>query len=37
MSRWDTIKTQCSTFAGYMMAVLRQNPSGLSDADKVHL
>ena len=37
MSRWDTIKTQCSTFAGYMMAVLRQNPSGLSDADKVNL
>eukprot|EP00267_Zea_mays_P056611 XP_023156647.1 glutathione S-transferase T3-like [Zea mays] len=37
MSRWDTIKTQCSTFAGYMMAVLRQNPSGLSDADKTSL
>jgi hypothetical protein len=37
MSRWDTIKTQCSTFAGYMMTVLRQNPSGLTDADKVHL
>jgi hypothetical protein len=37
MSRWDTIKTQCSTFAGYMMTVLRQNPSGLTDANKVHL
>jgi hypothetical protein len=37
MSRWDTIKTQCSTFAGYMMTVLRQNPSGLTDADKVQL
>jgi hypothetical protein len=37
MSRWDTIKTQCSAFAGYMMTVLRQNPSGLTDADKVHL
>lgn len=35
MSRWDSIKTQCSTFAGYMMAVLRQNPSGMTDADKV--
>jgi hypothetical protein len=37
MSRWDTIKSQCSTFAVYMMAVLRQNPNGLTDADKVHL
>jgi hypothetical protein len=37
MSRWDTIKTQCSTFAGYMMTVLLQNPSGLTDTDKVHL
>jgi hypothetical protein len=35
MSRWDTIKTQCSTFASYMTAVLRQNPSGLTDIDKV--
>jgi hypothetical protein len=35
MSRWDSIKTQCSTFAGYMMVVLRQNPSGMTDADKV--
>lgn len=37
MSRWDSIKTQCSTFAGYMMAVLRQNPSGMTDADKTSL
>jgi hypothetical protein len=22
MSRWDSIKTQCSTFVGYMMAML---------------
>jgi hypothetical protein len=35
MSRWDSIKTQCSTFARYMMAVLRQNPSRMTDADKV--
>jgi hypothetical protein len=35
MSRWDSIKTHCSTFAGYMTAVLRQNPSGLTDVDKV--
>jgi hypothetical protein len=34
-SMWDSIKTQCSTFAGYMTTVLRQNPSGLTDADKV--
>jgi hypothetical protein len=37
MSRWDTIKTQCSTFAGYMTTVLRQNPSGLTDAGKLHM
>jgi hypothetical protein len=37
MSRWDTIKTQCSTFAGYMTVLLRQNPSGLTDADKVRM
>ena len=37
MSRWDTIKTQCSTLACYMMTVLRQNPSGLTDAYKVHM
>lgn len=35
MSRWDSIKTHCSIFSGYMTVVLRQNPSGLSDADKV--
>jgi hypothetical protein len=35
MSMWDSIKTQCSIFAGYMMVVLRQNSNGLTDADKV--
>jgi hypothetical protein len=35
MSKRDSIKTQCYTFAGYMTAVLRQNPSGLTNADKV--
>jgi hypothetical protein len=33
---WSRI-TEAYTFAGYMMAVLRQNPSGLTDVDKVHL
>jgi hypothetical protein len=37
MSRWDSIKTQCSIFVGYMSVVLRQNPSGLTHADKVFL
>jgi hypothetical protein len=34
-SRWDTIKAESSKFAGYMANVLRDNPSGMSDADKV--
>ncbi|PUZ67612.1 hypothetical protein GQ55_3G449900 [Panicum hallii var. hallii] len=33
-SRWDTIKAESSKFAGYMANVLRDNPSGMSDADK---
>ncbi|PVH48216.1 hypothetical protein PAHAL_4G279500 [Panicum hallii] len=32
--RWDTIKAESSKFAGYMANVLRDNPSGMSDADK---
>jgi hypothetical protein len=35
-SRWDTIKAEANKFAGYMTDVLRDNPSGMSDADKVN-
>jgi hypothetical protein len=35
MIRWDSIKTQYSIFVGYMSVVLRQNPSGLTNADMV--
>jgi hypothetical protein len=34
-SRWETIKAEASKFAGHMANVLRDNPSGISDADKV--
>jgi hypothetical protein len=34
-SRWETIKAEASKFAGYMANFLRDNPSGISDADKV--
>jgi hypothetical protein len=34
-SRWETIKVKASKFAGYMTNVLRDNPSGMSDVDKV--
>nr|TKW00221.1 hypothetical protein SEVIR_8G094300v2 [Setaria viridis] len=32
--RWETIKAETSKFAGHMANVLRDNPSGMSDADK---
>jgi len=35
MSRWDHIKEQCNKFAGYYAQVLRENPNGMSDDDKV--
>jgi hypothetical protein len=34
-SHWETIKAEASKFAGYMTNVLRENPSGMSDVDKV--
>ncbi|TVU33323.1 hypothetical protein EJB05_25133 [Eragrostis curvula] len=33
-SRWDTIKTEVAKFASFYADVLRENRSGLSDADK---
>ncbi|TVU34056.1 hypothetical protein EJB05_15881, partial [Eragrostis curvula] len=33
-SRWDTIKAEVAKFASYYADVLRENRSGLSDADK---
>lgn len=34
-SHWETIKAESSKFSGYMVNVIRDNPSGMSDADKV--
>ncbi|WVZ90622.1 hypothetical protein U9M48_036907 [Paspalum notatum var. saurae] len=34
-SRWATIKAQCSKFAGRYAEAVHENPSGLSDADKI--
>ena len=34
-SRWETIKAEASKFAGHMANVLKDNLSGMSDADKV--
>ena len=34
-SRWDIIKAESFKFSGYMENVIRDNPSGMSDADKV--
>ncbi|WVZ77282.1 hypothetical protein U9M48_025167 [Paspalum notatum var. saurae] len=33
-SRWSTIKAQCANFAGRFAEAIRENPSGMSDADK---
>jgi len=33
--RWETIKNECSRFASYMATVLRENSSGMTEADKV--
>ena len=35
MSRWDHIKAEVSKFSGYMAEMIRSNPSGMSDADKL--
>jgi hypothetical protein len=34
-TRWDYIKECCTKFSEFYSAVLRLNPSGMSDADKV--
>jgi hypothetical protein len=34
-SRWDTIKAEVTLFASYYADSIRENPSGMSDADKV--
>ncbi|CAO2201670.1 unnamed protein product [Urochloa humidicola] len=33
-SRWEVIRAEASKFAGYYADVIRENPSGMSDADK---
>ena len=34
-NRWDTIKAEVGKFSSFHADVIRENPSGLSDADKV--
>jgi hypothetical protein len=34
-SRWDTIRTEVTLFASYYADSIHENPSGMSDADKV--
>jgi hypothetical protein len=34
-SRWDTIKAEVTLFASYYADSIRENPSEMSDADKV--
>ena len=36
-SRWDKIRAETGKFAGFYARVLRENQSGLTDNDKVHL
>jgi len=33
-NRWDTIKAEVGKFSSFHADVIRENPSGLSDADK---
>ncbi|GJN32130.1 hypothetical protein PR202_gb20608 [Eleusine coracana subsp. coracana] len=34
-SRWDNIKAEAGKFSSFYAEVTRENPSGMSDADKV--